>query len=69
MVNRCVLLYISPLGQSALAHRIPVQAMKDWDAERPDLFHKKARILAASGVPQITEKNALEPLNAFRVGL
>ncbi|KAF0815178.1 hypothetical protein IGB42_00255 [Andreprevotia sp. IGB-42] len=38
---RYVWLYNQHLPQLALRHRTPVQAMKDWARERPDLFHKR----------------------------
>ncbi|TQE98281.1 MAG: transposase, partial [Spiribacter salinus] len=41
--KRYVWLYNQHIGQKALNHRTPVQAMKDWYAERPDLFRKKPR--------------------------
>ena len=44
-LQRYVWLYNHHLGQKALGHRSPVQAMKDWYAERPDLFRKKPRNL------------------------
>ncbi len=44
-LKRYVWLYHQHLTQKALDHRTPVQAMKDWYAERPDLFRKKPRHL------------------------
>ena len=44
-IKRYVWLYNQHIGQKALSHRTPVQAMKDWYAERPDLFRKKPRNL------------------------
>ena len=38
---RYVALYNHQLPQSALKSRTPLQAMKDWYAERPDLFVKR----------------------------
>ncbi|AOX99263.1 IS481 family transposase [Jeongeupia sp. USM3] len=38
---RYVWLYNQHLPQLALQHRTPIQAMKDWARDRPDLFHKR----------------------------
>lgn len=38
---RYVALYNHQLPQSALKSRTPIQAMKDWYAQRPDLFVKR----------------------------
>jgi hypothetical protein len=38
---RYVALYNHQLPQSALRSRTPIQAMKDWYADRPDLFVKR----------------------------
>ena len=38
---RCVALYNHQLPQSALKSRTPMQAMKNWYAERPELFVKR----------------------------
>jgi hypothetical protein len=38
---RYVALYNHQLPQSALKSRTPIQAMKGWYAERPDLFVKR----------------------------
>jgi transposase InsO family protein len=44
-LKRYAWLYNQHIGQKALNHRTPVQAMKDWYATRPDLFRKKPRNL------------------------
>jgi hypothetical protein len=41
-LTRYVWLCNQHLPQLALQHRTPLQAMKDWARERPDLFHKRA---------------------------
>jgi hypothetical protein len=38
---RCVALDNHQLSQSALHSKMPMQAMKDWYAFHPDLFHKR----------------------------
>ncbi len=38
---RYVALYNHQLPQSALHSKTPIQAMKDWYASHPDLFHKR----------------------------
>ena len=38
---RYVALYNHQLPQSALHSKTPIQAMKDWYASQPDLFHKR----------------------------
>lgn len=38
---RYVALYNHQLPQSALNSKAPIQAMKDWYASHPDLFHKR----------------------------
>jgi hypothetical protein len=38
---RCVALYNHQLPPSALQTKTPIQAMKDWHASHPDLFHKR----------------------------
>ena len=38
---RYVTLYNHQLPQSALKSKTPMQAMKEWYASRPDLFHKR----------------------------
>ncbi len=38
---RYVALYNHQLPQSALGSKTPMQAMKQWHQERPDLFHKR----------------------------
>jgi hypothetical protein len=38
---RYVLLYNQHLPQRALQHRTPIQAMKDWQKQHPDLFKKR----------------------------
>ena len=38
---RYVALYNHKLPQSALKSKTPMQAMKDWYASHPDLFHKR----------------------------
>lgn len=40
-LERYVLLYNQHLPQLALQHRTPIQAMKDWQKQRPDLFKKR----------------------------
>ena len=40
---RYVWLYNHHLPQKALGHRCPMDAMKQWYAERPDLFAKQPR--------------------------
>ncbi|SFD82896.1 Transposase and inactivated derivatives, IS30 family [Thiohalospira halophila DSM 15071] len=42
-LKRYVHLYNHHLPQKALDHQPPIQAMKSWYAERPDLFHRKPR--------------------------
>ncbi len=36
-------LQVFDLGQRALEHKTPVQALKDWQKRKPELFHKKVR--------------------------
>ena len=38
---RYVALYNHQLPQSALGSKTPMQTMKDWYREHPDLFHKR----------------------------
>ena len=38
---RYVALYNHQLPQSALKSKTPMQAMKEWYQEHPDLFHKR----------------------------
>lgn len=38
---RYVKLYNHQFPQSALGGKTPVQAMKQWHADRPDLFHRR----------------------------
>jgi len=38
---RYVALYNHQLPQSALGSKTPMQAMKEWYQEHPDLFHKR----------------------------
>ena len=40
-LQRCVALYDHQLPQSALDSKTPMQAMKEWYEERPDLFLKR----------------------------
>ena len=40
-LKRYVHLYNQHLPQKALGHIAPIDAMKGWHAERPDLFHRK----------------------------
>ena len=40
-LTRYVLLYNQHLPQLALQHRTPIQAMKDWQKQQPDLFKKR----------------------------
>ena len=40
-LQRYVALYNHQLPQSALGSKTPMQAMKQWYLERPDLFHKR----------------------------
>lgn len=40
-LQRYVALYNHQLPQSALGSKTPMQAMKQWYQERPDLFHKR----------------------------
>lgn len=40
-LERYVLLYNQHLPQLALQHRTPIQAMKEWQKQRPDLFKKR----------------------------
>ena len=40
-LERYVALYNHQLPQSALGSKTPMQAMKQWNQERPDLFHKR----------------------------
>ena len=40
-LERHVRLYNQYLPQFALQHRAPVQAMKAWQKQRPDLFKKR----------------------------
>jgi hypothetical protein len=42
---RCVALDNHQLPQSALHSKTPMQAMKDWYASHPDLFHKRSHHL------------------------
>ena len=42
-LKRYVHLYNQHLPQKALGHIAPIDAMKSWHAERPDLFHRKPR--------------------------
>ena len=41
--KRYVHLYDQYLPQKALEHVAPIDVMKSWHAERPDLFHRKPR--------------------------
>ncbi len=43
---RYVLLYNTQLPQSALRSRTPMQAMKDWHRQAPELFRKQPYNLA-----------------------
>ncbi|RXZ45045.1 IS481 family transposase [Crenobacter cavernae] len=40
-LERYVLLYNQHLPQLALQHRTPIQAMKEWQKQRPELFKKR----------------------------
>ena len=42
-LRRYAYLYNHHLPQKALGHQPPIHAMKQWHAERPDLFHRKPR--------------------------
>lgn len=39
-LERYLLLYNQHLTQLVLQHRTPIQAIKDWQKQRPDLFKK-----------------------------
>lgn len=41
ILQRYVASYNRQLPQSALCSKTPMQAVKDWNEERPDLFHKR----------------------------
>jgi transposase InsO family protein len=36
-------LYNQHIPQRALGHKTPVEAMKDWQKKKPELFHKQVR--------------------------
>jgi len=36
-------LYNQHIPQRALGHKPPVEAMKDWQKKKPELFHKQVR--------------------------
>ncbi len=40
-LQRYVVLYNHQLPQSTMGSKTPMQAMKQWNQERPDLFHKR----------------------------
>ncbi len=40
-LTRYVGLYNQHLSQLALQHRTPLQAMKDWQKQKPELFKKR----------------------------
>jgi transposase InsO family protein len=40
-LERYVRLYNHELPQAALGHRAPIEALKEWQQKRPDLFRKK----------------------------
>ena len=40
-LTRYAKLYNHDLPQRALNHRTPIQALKQWQQDRPDLFHKR----------------------------
>jgi hypothetical protein len=40
-LERYVRLYKHELPQVALGHRAPIEALKEWQPKRPDLFRKK----------------------------
>ena len=42
-LKRYVHLYNQHLPQKALGHIAPIDAMKSWHTERPELFHRKPR--------------------------
>ena len=45
-LHRYVLLYNQQLPQSALGSKTPLQAMKDWQKLKPELFRKQPYNLA-----------------------
>ncbi len=45
-LHRYVHLYNTQLPQSALRSRTPMQTMKDWHSQKPELFKKQPYLLA-----------------------
>ena len=42
-LKRYAYLYNHHIPQKALGHQAPISALKDWQAKRPELFHKQVR--------------------------
>jgi len=51
-LERYLKIYNHPIPQKALAHKTPIQALKKWQAENPELFVKRVYNLAGLDKPK-----------------